>query len=74
MLDTENSKITNNLPSDKRSSLGWPARIENYRQRFGAAYLGDSEGPHLENNWITGRMVHGQQLPEARLLLRCVSG
>ena len=48
MLDSKNST------ADNRSSLAWPARIENYRQRFGAAYLGDGEGPHLENNWITG--------------------
>jgi hypothetical protein len=48
MIDSKNST------ADNRPSPAWPARIENYRQRFGAAYLGDGEGPHLENNWVTG--------------------
>jgi hypothetical protein len=45
---------TERTTADTEAPLTWPARIENYRHRFGAAYLGDGEGPHLENDWITG--------------------
>jgi hypothetical protein len=34
-------KISRHLGADNRSSLAWPARIENYRQRDHAAILGD---------------------------------
>jgi hypothetical protein len=45
---------TTSSPSAGAGSLAWLARIANYRQHFSAAYLGDGEGPHLENNWVTG--------------------
>lgn len=64
MLDADTHTIASSPRADA-GSLTWLERIANYRQHFGAAYLGDGEGPHLENGWVTGVWFMGNSYKKA---------
>ena len=57
MFDTETDATTRASTTAAGTDVAGADR--ELPRAFGAAYLGDGEGPHLENNWVTGMWFMG---------------